>query len=74
MVPKSEANGRTSTRADIRKFTVLACDGKFGDDSAYQGGYTVDYSAGDPDAEKVDGQYTNAAYTTFTVDTCAGAH
>jgi len=22
--------------ADIRKFTVLACDGKYGDDSAYQ--------------------------------------
>jgi viroplasmin and RNaseH domain-containing protein len=39
-----------------------------------QGGYTVDYSAGDDAAEKVDGQYTNAAYTTFTVDTCAGAH
>jgi len=40
-----------------------------------QGGYTVDYSAGDDAAEKgEDGQYTNAAYTTFTVDTCAGAH
>jgi len=39
-----------------------------------QGGYTVDYSAGDEEAPKVEGQYTNAAYTTFTVDTCMGAH
>jgi hypothetical protein len=40
-----------------------------------QGGYTVDYSGGDLEAPKgEDGQYTNAAYTTFTVDTCAGAH
>ena len=40
------------------------------------GGYTVDYSGGElpAPAKGEDGQYTNAAYTTFTVDTCAGAH
>jgi hypothetical protein len=42
-----------------------------------QGGYTVDYHLDNIDSNAEvdsDGQYTNAAYTTFTVDTCAGAH
>eukprot|EP00290_Baffinella_frigidus_P018347 CAMPEP_0180205094 /NCGR_PEP_ID=MMETSP0987-20121128/8793_1 /TAXON_ID=697907 /ORGANISM="non described non described, Strain CCMP2293" /LENGTH=139 /DNA_ID=CAMNT_0022160691 /DNA_START=315 /DNA_END=734 /DNA_ORIENTATION=- len=58
--------------ADIRNFTQLACPDA---SAAYVGGFTVDYHALDGTASlNNDGNYDNAAYDTYTINTCSGAH
>ncbi|KAJ1482552.1 hypothetical protein T484DRAFT_1803529 [Baffinella frigidus] len=62
--------------ADIRNFSMLGgAGGCTSADGRYVGGFTVDYHSLDGTAAlNNDGNYDNASYDTYTIDTCNGAH